>query len=368
MQCMKRMQYDGLGIGEKEVSAGLEEVDGLLAEYALTGLNANIIDTETGEPHFIPYKIVQAGDLKVGVTSILGGDAVVARTIKEREGIRVDDPVTTARKMLEVLEKKKVDVTVLIAHTGIQKGEILADSLSGYDVILIGHGGRKMDEPKKARGVILASPGSRSNHMGYITMVVENGNVMNFEGKSWQLQQDDGDRDEFVQNLTWTHLQLDEKGAKIRKQPDAANKDADKPDGTTGAIEKEVPTQAYLGVDNCRACHADIYESYMKTPHASAFQVIAESESDWQKPECWNCHVLGFGEPTGHPNTELQPDLWNVQCESCHGMGTEHSRGAAMAKVSEVTCKGCHVKDWSPDFNYEKVISEVAHKSRQTWN
>jgi hypothetical protein len=363
LQCLKRMQYAAVGIGEKEVSAGLDEVDRLLAEYGLTGLNANLIDRETGQPHFTPYMVIPVNDLKIGVTSILGGDAVIARTIKEREGIEVEDPLTTAQNMLDVLHKKKVDLTVLIAHTGLQKGELLADSLAGYDVILIGHGGKPMNEPKKEKGVILASPGSRSNHLGYLTMVVENHTVTNFEGKSYQLQQDDGPRDEFVQSLTWTHLELDDKGNRIRNKP--ASSETDKSAKPDAAQEEAKPTHSYLGNENCRTCHADIYASYAETPHASAFQAIAESDSAWQKPECWNCHTLGYGEPTGHPTDELQPDLWNVQCESCHGMGTDHVRGKGMAKVSEETCRGCHVKEWSPDFDYKRMISKVAHKSHK---
>ncbi len=364
MKCLKHMQYDGIGIGEKEVSAGLSEVDIYLKGNELTGLNANIIDEATGLPHFTPYKIVQAGDLKVGITSILGGDAVIARTIKEREEIRVDDPITTGRAMLETLRDKKVDLAVLIAHTGLQKGELLVDSLSGFDVILIGHGGRAMNVPTKENGVILASPGSRSNQLGYVTLVVENRTVTNFDGKSWQLQQDDGPRDEFVQELAWGHLKLNEKGVRIKETKP-------KEDGKlkTGNVEEEaVPTQSYLGNDNCRMCHADIFETYQETPHANAFQVIAESESDWQNPKCWNCHTLGFGEPTGHSEEELQPDLWNVQCESCHGMGTEHVRGQGMAKLTEASCTNCHVEEWSPDFDYRKALSRVVHKSTRSWN
>ncbi len=370
MECLERMGYDALAIGDKEVSLGLARTDTLLKQHNLIGLNANIVSDSTGEPRFTPYRVIRAGDLKVGVTSVIGGDAVIARTIKEREGIRVEDPIETGRAMLEQLRRKKVDLTVLIAHTGLRKGEILADSLSGYDVVLIGHGGNIMAEPKKEKGVILAAAGSRSNQLGYLTLVVENRTVTNFEGKSWQLQQNDGPVDEVVKDLTWTHLELDENGVRIKKRKTNPAESTDSTAATDGADAAKTPppTKAYLGNDKCRACHADIYASYMETPHANAFEVIAKSEENWQKGECWNCHVLGYGEPTGHSTTELQPDLWNVQCESCHGMGTEHSRGGEMAKVTEETCTACHVEKWSPGFDYASALKKVAHKSKRTWN
>ncbi len=370
------MRYDALGIGEKELSRGLAEVDKLIEQNGLLAINANVIDTETGELHYQPYTIIEAGNIKVGVTSILGGDAVVARTIKDREGVDLTDPIAAALEMLQILEKKS-DVQVLIAHTGLQKGELLAEELGGYDVMLIGHGGRSIPEPKKENGVILASPGSRSNMLGELTLVVEDGQIISFEGKSWQLQQDDGPLDEVVKGLAWGHLELDENGVRIKKdkkkdlsqQVDqdqkpgaAANRDRQKTETVAQSADR------YLGTQTCLICHADINESYEETVHSQAFQVIAESEQDWENPDCWNCHVLAWGEPSGHSTTELQPDLWNVQCESCHGMGTDHIRGAGRSRVNQATCtSSCHVVEHSPDFDYDGYLEEVVHTSDRSW-
>ena len=363
------MRYDAIGIGEKEISRGLDTVDSLAARHGLRILSNNIVDIETGDFRFEPHAIVQAGGLKVGITATLGGDAVVARTIKEREGIELLDMVEASTAALEKLRKQKPDLTVLIAHTGLVKGEGLVNGpLGEYDVILIGHGGKGFPEPKKLEGVILASPGSRSNNFGELTLVVEDGLIRTFEGRSYEMNQEDGPVDEWVKNLTWAHLELDEKGDRIK-----AKKGDEKPKSSKEIARAEPagppPVKRYLGSDTCRMCHADIFDSYKETPHSHAFQVIAESEEDWQNPECWNCHVLAWGEPTGHSTEELQPELWNVQCESCHGMGTEHVRGTTRTQVSENTCTShCHVIEHSPEFAYDDYLPVVIHESSRPWN
>lgn len=365
------MAYDVVALGEKEVSLGLTEVDSLLTAHGLVAVNNNILDATSGENRYRPYAILKAGELKVGVTSMIGGDAIVARSIKERENVAVSNGVSASREVLETFRKKKVDLKVLLAHTGLQKGEMLADSLAGFDVILIGHGSRSWTEPKQVNGVILASPGSRSNQLGEVTIVVEDRMVQSFEGRSYQLQQDDGPLEPGVKAMTWTHLELDENGNRVKA---GAKKDATATSDSTleqsslnpqsqNEAAKAEPAMAYLGNENCRLCHADIFESYEMSAHAEAFQVIAEDSTEWQNPACWNCHTLGFGEPTGHSMSELQPDLWNVQCESCHGMGTEHARGELTAAITEPTCTKCHTSEWSPDFDFKKSLALISHKS-----
>lgn len=353
-ECLEYMKYDALAIGDKEISWGLDELQQELTAHHLVAVSANIIDTETGKPRFEPYRIVKVGRLKVGVTSVIGGGAVVPRTLKEREGIEVDDPIEAAQAMLKELEEKKVDVKVIIAHAGLDKAQEWAPDLAGYDVVLVGYGGRKLDEPSKENGVILAATGARSNWLGELTLTVENDAVRTFTGRSFELALDDGPFDPYVKELTWTKLELDESGNRVRQK----KADDAEPAVTTPPKEKEIGS-AYLGGDKCALCHADVAEFWATTPHARAFETVAQSE-EWEKPECWNCHTVGYGKPTGHPKASLEPTLWNVQCESCHGMGSEHARGAARTEVTEATCRGCHDAKWSPQFDYAKALKQVS--------
>jgi len=54
----------------------------------------------------------------------------------------------------------------------------------------------------------------------------------------------------------------------------------------------------------------------------------------------------------------------NVQCESCHGMGTMHEAFANPHKtVTQGVCVTCHQGENDPDWNWEKKLPKVAHSN-----
>ncbi len=361
LQALAYMKYDVIALGDQEVAFGLDDLETLVGPYGLDLVNNNLMDGETGKYRFAPYKIVKAGRAKVGITSTIGGTAVIHRTLREKEGVTVTNPIEASREALKKLRKEGVDLTVLLAHTGLREAEILADSIPGYDVILVGHGARSLEEPLKRSGAILAGTRARSDWLGDLTVVVEKKQVRSFEGTSFDMRQDDGPFDPYLRELTWTKLDLDEKGDRIRKKRGEEEK-------TSAADRKDRAIEArYLGGETCANCHAEIYNHWLGTAHARAFETLATGDDDdWNNPRCWNCHVVAFGQPGGHPRDELEPRLWNVQCEACHGMGTEHARGEEREKVGEKVCLRCHVKKWSPDFDYEKYASKIVCTSTKS--
>lgn len=357
LRSLSMMGYDLLTLGEKEVSWGLDELDEILAPYDLRVISNNVLDAETKKPRYDPWAILKAGDLKVGVTAVIGGQSIVPRTLKEREGIVLGDPIESSRRALEEMKRKNVQLTVLLAHSGMETAEEYADSLPGFDVILVGHGRRELKEPQKRNGVILMAGGARSDKLGELTVVWEDGYVRTFEGTTLNLKQDDGPFDPEIRAVTWEKMELDEKGNRVRKKKPADRAEAEKKKEEESASAEQ--HKKFLGLASCTGCHADVEEYWKTTAHSRAYATIAESE-EWDNPKCWNCHVTGFGERTGHSRTELQPELWNVQCEACHGRGTEHRRGPDRMKVAEADCRKCHTPEWSPDWNYGEYRSRIA--------
>jgi len=141
----------------------------------------------------------------------------------------------------------------------------------------------------------------------------------------------------------------------------------------------------YLGATTCAACHsgdipnvADIYPYYTNTAHATFFTLAIQGlESSHYNSSCIQCHVVGYdlNNPandggfndvaaglgwtfpatltttnwTDMPST-LQ-DLGNIQCENCHGPGSQHVRytNGQIADTNAITvsygagdCSQCH--------------------------
>ena len=57
----------------------------------------------------------------------------------------------------------------------------------------------------------------------------------------------------------------------------------------------------------------------------------------------------------------VPPEVWNVQCEECHGPGLQHARDGTYRGAGEATCRKCHDPDNSPEFDYELYSSYGVH-------
>jgi hypothetical protein len=126
------------------------------------------------------------------------------------------------------------------------------------------------------------------------------------------------------------------------------------------SLEGKIELTRYMGVTNCKSCHVSQFDQWLKTAHARSFETLLKAGKAQDK-ECVGCHVTGFGESSGFKVEQTDPDLRNVQCESCHGMGTEHARGPDVAQVTESACVGCHDTKNSPNFDYDTYLKAVVH-------
>lgn len=94
----------------------------------------------------------------------------------------------------------------------------------------------------------------------------------------------------------------------------------------------------YIGAKKCKACHMKQYKSWSKTLMATSFENLKagvkveekkkaglEDKDYTTDPKCLKCHTTGYGKG-GFVSLEKTPDLINVQCEGCHGPGSEYRK------------------------------------------
>ena len=132
---------------------------------------------------------------------------------------------------------------------------------------------------------------------------------------------------------------------------------------SAGAEEK-----LYVGSAVCAECHEKEYESFTTfSKKAHSFDSIVALKKGLTEDEfesCFECHTTGYGKPGGFVSLEATPDLINVQCEACHGAGSEYIKimkkhrktfkkadiaavGFVVLKeaLAEKHCLECHGKD-----------------------
>ncbi len=170
------------------------------------------------------------------------------------------------------------------------------------------------------------------------------------------------------------------------------------------AIAFSVPVRAeeaggrhpvYVGVKVCASCHqgegmGHQFSRWLVSKHARAYAVLAKPEAKeiarlsgiplepQEAPTCLGCHATG-AHVEAWEKDETFSTLDGVQCEKCHGPGSEYidatvmmDREAAM-KVGLVMptvedCMGCHEVKGShvaihqlPKIDIQQAMSEIAH-------
>jgi hypothetical protein len=151
--------------------------------------------------------------------------------------------------------------------------------------------------------------------------------------------------------------------------------------GTTN-LTKTINASTYMGRDTCALCHSggqiaeDKYNPYMTTAHAHIFSDGINGGSGTAGPSCFKCHTAGYDLNTNAVNggfddvatqlgwtwpTVLAPTNWaymqatypslatlaNIQCENCHGPGSQHAYSLGNTNfisktVSSGDCNQCH--------------------------
>ncbi len=151
----------------------------------------------------------------------------------------------------------------------------------------------------------------------------------------------------------------------------------------------------YVGVKVCAKCHqgegtGHQFSKWLTSKHASAYAVLAEPEAKkiaelsgipqepQESPTCLGCHATG-----AHVEDWEKDETFHiedgVQCEKCHGPGSEYMDAAVMMDSQAAMkaglvmptmrdCMGCHQVKGShvaihklPKLDIKQALSDIAH-------
>ena len=101
----------------------------------------------------------------------------------------------------------------------------------------------------------------------------------------------------------------------------------------------------YVGVSSCSACHEPQHQNWFGTIHRTAFNTLVNGGAG-DNVLCFPCHSVGYGKPSGFVDLETTPQFAGVQCENCHGPGSNHvidPNGSPLAiNYDSELCGSCH--------------------------
>lgn len=107
----------------------------------------------------------------------------------------------------------------------------------------------------------------------------------------------------------------------------------------------------YLGSDNCAQCHVGNTNGWSGTGHAEALETL-QGIGQGANPVCLACHTVGYDAATANGGFDEVPvdRLGGVQCENCHGPGSDHNGNVANISISydAELCGACHEDEHHP--------------------
>ncbi|MEQ1833694.1 MAG: multiheme c-type cytochrome [Candidatus Eisenbacteria bacterium] len=342
---MARLGTQAAGVGVNELRFGYSFTREHAASAGVPLVSSNVVRFENGAPAFEPWKLIESGGMKVGVFGLLSENADLGPA---RDSLRVEPVASAAQKAIATLREQGAQLVVLLSQLGKVESESLAVRVPGIDLVVGGGGVPVLPDGVRAGGAVAVYGGIQGWQVGVVDVTNGAGGPPVLAARTVVL-------DPSVKNqpamLARVKAFEDSLNAHLRAR-DAALGPAPVPGGKT---------QHYIGMSNCIKCHASQYAQWQTTAHARAWSTLVEQHKE-STPACVGCHVVGYGQPGGFRTADDAARFGNVQCESCHGMGTGHRQWIEDGNsVAEATCRGCHTDVTSPAFKLALYRPHVLH-------
>jgi len=374
-QSKEKMEYSAVGFGADdlrlpaaELVLAAADVDGkpsvfVSANVGLLGFDQSITQTS---------RVVEAGGMKIGITSILG--KTYQKEVDNRE-VEMSDPETALKKIVPEL-KRRADYLVLLANATREESEELAKKFPEFNVVVCAEGEELPPEaPDTIAGTktLLITVGHKGMHVVVLGLFDDAKHPFRYQSVpldsrfplSPEMKRLMAVFQEQLKLLGFAKLELHTLPHPLAE--------------TNGG---------FVGSKKCESCHEKSYDIWKKSEHARAYDTLAKLDPPRNfDPECVSCHVVGW-QPTkfspyegGFESLEKTPLLINTGCEDCHGPGELHVRAelgndealqkkyrkrAVITKerCKKEQCSTCHDIDNSPDFDFDKYWPLIEHSEK----
>ena len=385
-QALAKMGYEAVGFGANDLKLDLLSIALNLDEATnpLVSANVEIVGDFTK-----PYKIVEKGGMRIGITTVLGSKAVASVT-NGLGDVTLQDPNQAIPNILADLINAKCDQLVLVVNGDPDEAKALAVKFKEFTWVMATHGGEvPPSEPAKIKGTnaYLIEVGQKAEYAVVVGFYKDGKPAFRY------------------QRVPLDHRFVD--------APEIYNMQVEycaacRTSGSRGLGLRPTPHPSgrkFAGSKTCFDCHTQAAAVFEKTPHAHATETLEKRTNPprMHDPECLSCHVTGW-EPqkyfpfeSGYTSLKETPDLVGNGCENCHGPAAKHAaaengeieatdaemeqfRAALRLKIlpnegnkegqlydkGKVVqmCMQCHDLDNSPEFDFQKYWPKVKHAGK----
>ncbi len=292
------------------------------------------------------YRVIERGGVRILVTGVVDPTLVKTTMWKTRDA---------SSSVLQVLQKEKADIKIVLAYMDEPGLRALAESLPEVDFIFGGPTGQTLS-PSRVGPVEIMSATNKGKFLARIELqkqdqvwkAVKRGALEVTSTLSLEPAQSKN-LEQYLSTLGKLDFSAEETGL-------VANQFAN----NSGQADYRI-----AGSDSCVQCHKEDDQTWHASKHSHAWQTLVDKKSHVD-PSCQVCHTTGYGLGGGFVQVAKSLQMVNVGCESCHGPSQAHVQNPKIKTtyLSREQCVRCHDHENSPEFEYGKYWAKVTHGAR----
>ncbi|MDY0162487.1 bifunctional UDP-sugar hydrolase/5'-nucleotidase [Desulfobotulus sp.] len=180
---MNAMGYGAMTTGNHEFNYGAKRVLELAAMTDFPILAANV-KKEDGSLLLQEYVLKNYDGLRVAVFGIATPETLTKAHPDGVKGLRFEDPVATAQRMVDTL-KKEADILIALVHLGLDVGtrpeyrsSAIAENVTGIHLIVDGHSHDRLEHGLRVKDTLIVSAHEYNKALGKVVMRLDGeGNV-----------------------------------------------------------------------------------------------------------------------------------------------------------------------------------------------
>lgn len=341
MSVLASAQYDAVGVGETDARVCRQA---FFEEAAKKGLT--ILDASGQAKTAVPYSVKLVDGIKVGMFSFgarAASDAAADEYESRKTAYLAYKEARAASDILIVLDQARVVDKDWLERNGVRLG--------APDIVVGGTTRMSLPKEEVVGKTHIVQTSMQGKLLGVVDVVMEQGKEPVFECRLIPLDEQ-VPADPAAEKLVKDFI--------AKTQGGSATHPGNVPNPT---VASSSPDRPYYSSLSCKTCHQKEYDSWQTTRHAHAVETLVSKKR--AEPGCLPCHSEMFKRLQRVNLPSQSGGVGGVECASCHMQSLPHGmerRGVtAKTKVSLDTCRVCHTRDRSPNFEESGYLAKVLH-------
>ncbi|MBI5076420.1 MAG: 5'-nucleotidase C-terminal domain-containing protein [Nitrospirae bacterium] len=178
IELMNAMQFDAMVTGNHEFDFGQDVLKRRLSEAAFPILAANV----EGMEGLKPYLLKEINSIKIAIIGVVTEETPLSTHPRNVTGLKFIAPEDALNRYLREL-RPGVDLVVVLSHLGHNADRLLAEKVSGIDVIVGGHSHTKVLQPVVINKTVVLQAWEHGKALGVLDLTFDDRKIVKAEGR-----------------------------------------------------------------------------------------------------------------------------------------------------------------------------------------